>query len=373
MLPLLLNAFLVLFGADAILSCADDLMALGGLPRPLEGVRGVAAGVAMAGCLLVSVGLVVTPRVPWRPLVLPALFPWVATVLSPIPTLLTFGLEPGGSILVSLPQLVVAIDAILAVRRRTGGWWLRPEGVPALSWWHSVKAIGWLGLCTPALVATLFVAELQVALDVSSGGYIRLTGRGIELTEHQLYRGGQYVRLVAMQHVGDRQFYEKLLDELAQFDALVLDEGVDDPDQRLGATVPHVAIAEALGLDSQDAFHARNPGVRRRNADVTTREFSEPTVALLRAATGILDGVGDPAVELLAYVDLATPETMEQAKVDIVDRRNAHLVAEIERAAAEGESVVVPWGALHLGAVEAELQARGWERGGWRTRVVVAW
>ncbi len=45
----------------------------------------------------------------------------------------------------------------------------------------------------------------------------------------------------------------------------------------------------------------------------------------------------------------------------------------VERAAADGDSVVAPWGAAPLGAVEAELEASGWERGGWRTRVVVAW
>ncbi len=373
MLPLLLNAFLVLFGVDALLSCADDLMALASLPRPLEDVRGMVAGFTMAGCLLVTIGLVATPRVPWRPLLPAALFPWVTTVLLPIPMLLAFGLDPGSGVLVSLPQLAVAIDAFLANRRRSGGWWLGVENAPVLSWRHSAKAAAWLGLFTPAVVAALWVAEVTVAVDVATGGYVRLTTRGVELTEHQLFRDGQFVRLVAMAHIGDRRFYSELLDELAHLDAVVLDEGVRDPADRLGDSVSHEGMAEALGLDTQDTFHPRDAGVRRRNADVTTDDFAETTITLLKAAGALLDGRGDIVADLDAYSEAITPEALDSARADIYDKRNAHLVAEIERAAADGDSVVAPWGAAHLGAVEAALEASGWERGGWRTRVVVAW
>jgi hypothetical protein len=64
----------------------------------------------------------------------------------------------------------------------------------------------------------------------------------------------------------------------------------------------------------------------------------------------MLDGVrGKDPAELAAFQD------------EVLGLRNEHLTRELERALTEYERVVVPWGALHLPAIEQAVLDWGFE------------
>ena len=68
-----------------------------------------------------------------------------------------------------------------------------------------------------------------------------------------------------------------------------------------------------------------------------------------------------------------TPEELEAVQHDILERRNEHLLGEIAEALPEFEQLIVPWGALHLPAIEAALLADGFEPNGGSTRRLITW
>jgi hypothetical protein len=55
------------------------------------------------------------------------------------------------------------------------------------------------------------------------------------------------------------------------------------------------------------------------------------------------------------------PEMWQTLTEDILDRRNENLVAAIDSNLGEYALIVVPWGALHLPAIEDAIFARGFE------------
>jgi uncharacterized protein YbaP (TraB family) len=67
------------------------------------------------------------------------------------------------------------------------------------------------------------------------------------------------------------------------------------------------------------------------------------------------------------------PERSRAFFADVVDRRNEHLVGEIERALGEYDRVVVPWGALHLPGVEQTVLSWGYAETSREMHPLFAW
>ena len=274
LLPSIANLYLAAFAVDGLLSVVDDGGAWIGVGHPLGGVRGLVGTLVLALSSLLGLAMSATPRLPWRPLLLAVLYPSIALLLVPIPLLLSFGLDPAGTLPVGLVQIAVAADALFAVRRREGTWWLRPEDGPLFTWRHALLAAFWLGIAVPLGMTVALAGEIVAGVDIASNGFVRLTTRGVELAEHQLIRQGQRVRLVAMMHIGDQGYYEGLVEDLDEPGAIVLVEGVTDPDERIRGRLQYKRVAEALGLDTQATLRARR--ARVRNADVSTPPSRTP-------------------------------------------------------------------------------------------------
>jgi hypothetical protein len=67
------------------------------------------------------------------------------------------------------------------------------------------------------------------------------------------------------------------------------------------------------------------------------------------------------------------PEVLAAFQRDILDRRNEHLFTEIESALDDYERVVVPWGALHLPAVERTVIDWGFEERSRELHELISW
>src|SRR5262249_46790640 len=151
-------------------------------------------------------------------------------------------------------------------------------------------------------------------------------------------------------------------------------EGVSDREGLLREGLDYGSVARPLGLVVQPPFEAAlseledeqdeaGHGARVVRADLDLRDFSAETLGFLRGMSRILAspdlGTGlARARELAGCCDAAAGARILQ---DLIEKRNAHLVAELDAALPEHRSIVVPWGALHLPAIERALRERGFE------------
>jgi hypothetical protein len=56
---------------------------------------------------------------------------------------------------------------------------------------------------------------------------------------------------------------------------------------------------------------------------------------------------------------------------ELIDKRNAHVLAIFDEKAGDYTTIVIPWGALHMPGLEAGLKERGYRVESERTRPVV--
>jgi hypothetical protein len=67
------------------------------------------------------------------------------------------------------------------------------------------------------------------------------------------------------------------------------------------------------------------------------------------------------------------PESLKLVERDVFERRNERLLAELEAALPDYERVVVPWGALHLPAIEEAVRKDGFVQTGSTRRRLLSW
>ena len=68
-----------------------------------------------------------------------------------------------------------------------------------------------------------------------------------------------------------------------------------------------------------------------------------------------------------------TAQAIAAVRYDLIDLRNAHLLAELETSLDERDVVVVPWGALHLPGIEQGVQELGFALNAETDRRVISW
>ena len=98
-------------------------------------------------------------------------------------------------------------------------------------------------------------------------------------------------------------------------------------------------------------------------ADIDLNRFDPQTVAFLNAIGRTLFS-GKPLAEALAeYSDWAsenmTPERVDGIMADILDKRNDAVIASMSKALRGYQTIIIPWGALHMPAIEAAVLEQG--------------
>jgi len=98
-------------------------------------------------------------------------------------------------------------------------------------------------------------------------------------------------------------------------------------------------------------------------ADVDASDFRPPTVLLLNAVGKQLQASPSFVKGVMAINSWGekniTPEMSEIIMDDILHRRNMEVVRLLDRALGRYDTVVIPWGALHMKEIEAEVLRRG--------------
>jgi hypothetical protein len=333
--------------------------------------------------------MLVTPRLPvavFLPLAIVTL--WLGFGMAPLPLWISSprALSTTGVVI----QLAAVALAFAVVRARNGGrglWFgaASPER-PAFAWRHSLAFGAGLFSLGPIAVVGYTAVAIATSIQIVTGGFVHFDLAGVSLGDRHYRRGDREIRLVGMMHVGDPARYRALVCTFERESTIVLAEGVSDREGRLAASLQYGKVAEALGLAQQQDLRsylvdADEDAVEPpewpvvRHADVDASTFSPATIEMIRWA-GQVWGARDVASALELILHAARESDPEQGQAffaDVLDRRNEHLVGEIERALGEYERVVVPWGALHLPGIERTVLGWGYEETSRELHPLFAW
>ena len=194
-----------------------------------------------------------------------------------------------------------------------------------------------------------------------------------------------------MIHVAEKKYYQELVDSVAKGRTLVLAEGVTDDRNLLRDQLDYGKVASYLGLVSQQEMQFRGRlieaaelekptpkrAVRTRTdilrADVDVSSFRPQTIEFLNVLGAHMKKSPSLGRDLLGLNGLSkkyfTPEMQQVVMDDILHRRNKEVIRLLRKAVDRYDTVLIPWGALHMPEIEAEVLKQGFELQQVRERV----
>ncbi len=374
------NVFLILFFADGFLSVLDEISSLFGPVEPLSLFRMQVASTVLFFAVLLYLCMWVDRRIPKRLFIPLIVFPFAVPMLAwLIPAL---GESRLYSILMSLIQ--VGVPPLLIAQYRDG----KEPGLTLPSWRFEGPVFGLKNtlfftaanvVALPVFLTLFTLSSTDAWANLNTGGFVRVAPGGLYMTERVYKRGSQTVKLSGMIHVGEKGYYEDVTRGPVQGRTIVLAEGVTDRSQVLKNRFDYRKVADFLGLASQEKMlfsgnviddkaldAARRPAGKGPDimlADTDLATFRPETLLFLNQVgkeLGSHGSVVDGVLSLNRWAEKnVTPKMYEVIREDILTRRNEVVLSYLDRALKGYDTVVIPWGALHMKGIEAGVKERG--------------
>ncbi len=379
---LLGNLFLILFLTDGVLSLLGELVATvysGPIISALQHPFGFAL---LLLSLILYIGLGIDRRLPKR-----IFLPQIVFVFVCFVAMLGFsGLfeQTVPRVLVAALQLLLGVLPLLYLRKATGKSLLMTRQMlspPVFSFGNTLSFFAVNVLLLPLLLVVLGFSTASYFITEQSGGFMRLSPYGLYMGERVYGLENKTIRLVSMVHVGEQGYYEGLVESIFPGRTIVLAEGVTDKDNLLQHKFSYGNLAELFGLASQEKMRFKgkeidpdqiggNGGEGDQNgtlhiarADIDIGEFQSQTIEFLDALGQHLmnsPSAGEGLKAFNAWVQEHMTPAMNQAIMDdILFKRNREVIGHMEKARQRYDTIVIPWGALHMPGIEEAVLEEG--------------
>lgn len=382
----LANFYIVLFLIDAGLSLIDELLVASSSPLPLfSSVRYTVAYVVIALSMLFFACLGIDRRLPKRVfLPLTLYISWSAMAMWPLSGVV--GRESLG-LISAVGQLLLGGIAIVLLRGLGGKNLLTRElfQTPMFSLGNTLGFTAINLLLLPFALVYTGLATTSYYLDRQTAGFMRLSPIGIYMTDRSYHLDEKVIRLTGMIHIGKEDYYEGLAGSIPAERTIILAEGVTDQDSLLEYQFNYSKLAGVIGLSSQEKMrfegnlvdlYALNGGnsIEREQdkpdiarADIDLNRFDPQTVEFLNALGRTLFS-DKPLVEGLAEYNVwvsenMTPERIAGVMFDILDKRNEVVIDSMLRTLKRYDTIIIPWGAMHMPAIEEAVLEQGFVPG----------
>ena len=375
MLRHLANALLALLVLDGTLTLLDALARAASGSTVFEGLRG-GVGFVLGVCVFAAfTGLHFTPRLRIGLFLPPCLLvSWVQLGAMPLPLWLGF---TGAKAACGALEIAAGVWLARRAMARTGRWMFDDSCFPGENV-SSRRVTGFAAFVLLVMIpGTLLYgyASTRALVSEFTGGYLRFDTTGLYAKDQTYANAGQRIRLIATVHVAVPSFYREVFESIPE-ESLTLAEGVSDREGLLPG-FGYGGPARMLGLTEQsDAWGRWSESHAVRAADVDVSDLSEPTIRLLQGLSRAMNklGEGDAVGALRVYSSLAELD-VDPAHVidDVLERRNAHVLGEIEVALRDSDLLIVPWGAAHMKGLHEGVIAMGFEPVESIERRVLAW
>ena len=380
------NIYIVLFLIDTALSLIDELLQASSSPLAfLTELRFFVASVVITLSMVIYACLGIDRRLPKRIFLPLTLFAsWSALAMWPLSGFVAreaFGLTA------AISQIVVGAIVIILLRGFGGRNLLTEEQfqAPMFSLRNTLGFTAINLLLTPFVLMYTGLAVTSYYLEEQTAGFLRLSPVGIHMTERSYHLAQKEIRLAGMMHIGKEDYYEDLAKSIPTVGTIILAEGVTDQDRLLESQFNYSKLAGLIGLTSQDKMRLngnaveldgfgvagqviREPGKPDiANADIDLNRFEPKTIEFLNALGRSLFG-DKPLAEGLVDYNLWIEENMTEegiagVMVDILDKRNDAVIAGMVKTLKRYDTIIIPWGAMHMPAIEAAVLEQGFAPG----------
>jgi len=389
------NFYIVLFLIDAGLSLTDELSKVFAAHLPaLSLVRNFVAFQVIVLSLVVYVLLGLDRRLPKRvflPLIVYSF--WCSLALWPLLDMIS---RESRGLTAAFGQVFIAGVALITLRSSYGRNLLPAELFlrPLFDWRNTLVFSAVNLLLFPLLLVYSLMASGSYYLNEQTAGFMRVSPVGIYTSERRYHHAGKEVRLVAMMHIARKGYYQELFASLPAKGTIILAEGVTDQDRLLKGRFDYGRLANLVGLSSQQMMRLDGnllelddlglAGDLERDetkpdivhADMDLNRFDPQTVEFLNVIARTLLGDKPLAQGVAAYSDWVkvhgTPEMISGVMTDILYKRNAVVIDALHRSLVRYDTVVVPWGGMHMPAIESALLERGFVPGDKNERLLFA-
>lgn len=391
------NLFLMLFLADGAVSVLDELVSLVSPLPGLSGLRSFLADLAIFTAISLYFCLGIDKRLPKRvfiPMILfVCWFPVSSWFFPHLSDNRTYGL------LAATAQILLCLLPVRHFGNTNRLSLMLPRKIFDAPFFDLRNTVIFGA-------ANLFVVPFALLLTVlcsadsyirkHSAGFMRLAPDGLRMTEKVYRRDNRTIRLAAMIHVGEKEYYEKVLGEAAPGRTLVLAEGVTDDKHLLRDKPDYGKFAGYLGLtEQQEQMHLSGrpieaaeldeppPRADGKSPERTDILRGDVDVSSFRPATiRFLNELGRQMKENPSFAKdvmlsdswsktYFTPEMQKVIMEDILNRRNKEVIGHLRKAVSRYDTVIVPWGALHMVEIEEEVLSQGFKLQQERERVSI--
>jgi hypothetical protein len=230
----------------------------------------------------------------------------------------------------------------------------------------------------PLVILLLGFSTASSLIEEQSAGFMRLKPNGLYMIEKRYQKNNKTIRLTSMIHLGQREYYESLQQSLQGQQALLLAEGVSDKTGRLKGNFSYQKIADMLSLSAQERIliAGRQVAVESLDrqadraagttdilpADIDLQDFDEQTIAVLNALGKYIlnsDSLVEGFRNFNRWAEAnATKDTNRIVMHDLVEKRNRRVLSYLPKSLQKYDTVVIPWGALHMPGIEQAVLAR---------------
>ena len=229
-----------------------------------------------------------------------------------------------------------------------------------------------------ALLLTSY-AVIDSLIEETTAGFVQLKPNGLYMTERIYQQENKQIRLTGMIHLGQEDFYANLMASIPNGRTLILAEGVTDEEGLMTERFGYGKIADLLGLTSQENVHFQGrligaieldeidigeqntPDILR--ADIDLKQFDPRTLEVLNALAKYIlnaDSLADGYLEFNRWTqEHTTPDLNGIIMDDLINKRNQSVIGYLPKALNKYDTVVIPWGALHMKGIETAVQEKG--------------
>jgi hypothetical protein len=375
------NFYIIIFLFDAGLSLVDEVLAVYGTSYPLfSNGRLLVAFAVIALSMVVYACLGIDRRLPKRVFVPMILYiTWCSVAMWPLSGVIDRASLP---LIASVGQVAIGLLAIALLRGRV----LLPPEIflqSAFSLRNTLSFIAVNLLLTPFVLIYAGLALTSYYLEEQTAGFLRISPVGIYMAERSYHRDAKEIRLAGMIHIGKAEYYEDLAGSLSAGATIILTEGVTDRQHLLEHNFNYSKLAGVIGLSSQDKMQidgnlvdldessqvTRGAGGKPDIAwaDIDLSRFDPQTVEFLNTI-GLTLFSGKPLLEALAEYSAwanenMTPERVAGVMADIIDKRNKSVIASLSKTLQHYDTIIIPWGAMHMPGIEAAILDQGFKQG----------
>lgn len=387
------NLFFVVYLIDGVVSFLHELVAVFVQSAPSSGLRELIAVAALLIAMPLYFSLGIDRRLP-KLIIIPQIIFIFWVGLGAWPIVITSGYF---GLLAALVQTLLGLLPFILYSGTAGSNRLLPKE-RFLEDFFGLRNTLLFFLANLVLLPLAFgymaVALMAHYANEQTAGFVRLGSDGLHMEERIYSRSGKDIRLAGMIHIGEQSFYSDLTETPVTGRTVILAEGVSDEDNLLTSNFGYDSMAQLLGLSSQsdmeydgllidesdleeisDSVMADEQEPHIIHADTDLNRFDPKTIEFINALGKYFfnsDSLPQGLQEYDAWArEHITPETSEIIFGDLLDSRNEVVLSWLDRVLPIYDTVVIPWGALHMPGIEKEILKRGFKQTSSRERLSV--